>query len=83
MNEAIHYFSSAASAEAFPLAAGRQAPVRGLLPAYVCGLLPACAGGRRGGFRRCLPRQGIHSGGWCAPPPCSLPRLLGAALCNF
>lgn len=30
-----------------------------------------------------MPRQGIHSGGWCAPPPCSLPCLLGAALCNF
>lgn len=80
MNEAIHYFSSG-SGSAFPLEAGVSAC--GLLPAYVRGLLPACAGRHGGGFGRCLPRQGIHCGGCRAPPQCSLPCLHSAGLCNF
>lgn len=57
--------------------------MRGLLPAYARGLLSACAGGCQGGFGRCLPHQGIHSGGSCVPLLHSLPCLLSVALCNF
>lgn len=62
MNEASRYFS-AATGEASPLEAG----VRGRLPAYARGLVPACTGGWRGGFGRGFATSGNSRRGLAHP----------------
>lgn len=76
MNEASRYFS-AASSEASPLEAG----VRGRLPAYARGLVPACTGGWRGGLRErfCHVREFTPGAG--APPLAPLPLSCLARRC--